>query len=138
MGFITSVTVMAEIGDFNNFKKPKELVAFLGLDPSVFESGKFKNTKNKISKRGSTFARRALYTVALASVRISTNGNPVNPVLLNNYKSKLSNKKKMVAIVAIMHKLTNYIFSVLRNQQEYELRLPTAHQQYFLANKAAA
>ncbi len=46
-GFLTAVTLMVEIGDFNNFIKPKQLVAYFGLDPSVNESGKFKSDKEK-------------------------------------------------------------------------------------------
>src|SRR5699024_2287006 len=52
VGFLTAVTIMVEIGDFNNFTKPKQLVAYFGLDPSVNESGKFKSDKEKMSKRG--------------------------------------------------------------------------------------
>ncbi len=47
IGFLTAVTIMVEIGDFNNFTKPKQLVAYFGLDPSVNESGKFKSDKEK-------------------------------------------------------------------------------------------
>ncbi|EKE05215.1 MAG: transposase IS116/IS110/IS902 family protein [uncultured bacterium] len=51
MGFLTSVTLLAEIGDIGKFLKPKHLVAYFGIDPSVNESGKYKGTNNKISKR---------------------------------------------------------------------------------------
>lgn len=33
-----------------------------------------------------------------------------------------------------MHKLINYIFAVLRNQKEYEQRLPKLHQKMHLEN----
>jgi len=42
---MTAVTLIAEIGDINAFKKPKQLVAFFGIDPSVNQSGKFNGTK---------------------------------------------------------------------------------------------
>ncbi len=37
-----------------------------------------------------------------------------------------------------MHKLLNYIFAVLRNQEPFNLRDPKIHKQMFLENKATA
>lgn len=51
VGELTAATILSEIGDIHRFPTVKQLVAFAGLDPSVFESGKFKATNNKISKR---------------------------------------------------------------------------------------
>ena len=116
IGKLTAITLISEIGDIKNFTKPKHLVTFFGLAPSVNESGKFKGTNNHISKGGTRIGRRALYAVALASIRSKRNGNPINPVLLDYYKNNMNGKSKKVGIVAIMHKLIKYIFSVLRNQ----------------------
>ena len=140
VGFISALTILTEIGDFEGFLKPKQLVAYFGIDPSVNESGKFKSDKDKISKRGTRFGRRALYAVALASIRTKRNGEANNKILLDYYKSNLNGKKKKVALVAIMHKLVNYIFAILRNQKEYELRLPKLHHKMYLenSNKPAA
>lgn len=138
VGFLTAVTLMVEIGDFNNFIKPKQLVAYFGLDPSVNESGKFKSDKEKMSKRGTRFGRRALYAVALASIRSKRNGQANNKVLLDYYQNNLKGKKKKVALVAIMHKLVNYMFAVLRDQKPYEQRIPKIHQQMYLRDKLVA
>ena len=40
-GFLSSVSLMEEIGDFSAFTKPKQLFAYFGLDPAVKQSGKF-------------------------------------------------------------------------------------------------
>jgi Transposase and inactivated derivatives len=127
VGFISAVTILSEIGNFDEFSKPKQLVAFFGVDPAVNESGKFKGDKVKMSKRGTRYGRRALYAVALACIRKKRNGMPNNPVLFQCYQKKSDSKKKKVAIGAIMHKILNYIFAVLRNQTPYELRSPEAH-----------
>ncbi|MFZ5945662.1 MAG: transposase [Bacillota bacterium] len=42
------------------------MVAFAGLDPSVYQSGKFTVSINKISKRGSTYLRKALYQATVS------------------------------------------------------------------------
>lgn len=138
IGELTAITLVAEIGDINGFIKPKHLIAFFGIDSSVNESGKFKGNQNKISKRGTRIGRRALYAVALASIRKTRNGVPINKVLLDYYETNLNGKKAKVALVAIMHKILNYIFAVLRNQEPFELRDPRIHKQMFLENKAIA
>ncbi|EJO5349594.1 IS110 family transposase, partial [Clostridium botulinum] len=74
IGELTSITIMSEIGDINGFLKPKHLIAYFGIDPSVNQSGKFNSDRNKMSKRGTRMGRRALYAVALASVRTTQNG----------------------------------------------------------------
>lgn len=133
--FLFAVTLLTEIGDASRFKKPKQLIAFLGIDPSVNESDKFKSDHNKMSKRGSKIARRVLYAVALVSIRLKRGGQPFNPVLLEYYNNKLKEKEKKVAIGAVMHKLVNYIFAVLREQKEYEQRSPKLHVQMYLNNQ---
>ena len=135
IGYITAITILAEIGGIDKFITSKQLVAFFGIDPAVNESGKFKGDRVKISKRGTRLGRRALYAVALASIRIKRNGEATNHVLLKYYQENLKGKKTKVALVAIMHKLINYLFAVLREQQEYQIRDPKLHQKMFLQNK---
>ena len=136
VGHLTAITLIAEIGDIDGFIKPKHLVAFFGIDSSVNESGKFKGNQNKMSKRGTRIGRRALYAVALASIRKNRSGVPINEVLLNYYQINLNGKKAKVALGAIMHKILNYIFAVLRNQTPFEVRDPRIHKQMYLENKS--
>ncbi|MDG5857234.1 transposase, partial [Clostridium beijerinckii] len=136
IGQLTAITIIAEIGDIDGFLKPKHLVAFFGIDSSVNQSGNFKGDDNKISKRGTRIGRRALYSVALASIRNNRNGVPINKVLLDYYQINLKGKKPKIALVAIMHKIINYIFAVLRNQTPFEQRDPKIHKQMFLENNS--
>lgn len=136
IGQLTAITIIAEIGNIDGFLKPKHLVAFFGIDSSVSESGKFKGDDNKISKRGTRIGRRALYAVALASIRNNRNGVPINKILLDYYQINMKGKKPKIALVAIMHKIINYIFAVLRNQTPFEQRDPKIHKQMFLENNS--
>lgn len=135
VGELTAITLMSEIGNINSFLKPKHLIAYFGIDPSVNQSGKFKSDKNKMSKRGTRIGRRALYAIALASVRTTKNGNPNNEVLFEYYKENLKGKKKKVALGAVMNKLIKYIFSILKNQKPYEIRNPKIHEKMYLQNQ---
>ena len=58
---IGATTILSEIGDINQFENPKKIVAYAGLDPFVFESGKFKASINRIPKRGSSKLKQMLY-----------------------------------------------------------------------------
>ena len=64
-----AATIVSEIGEIERYNHPKKLVAFAGLDPSVFESGTFKGTYNRITKRGSSRLRQALYNAAKCAIR---------------------------------------------------------------------
>ena len=126
-GFLTAVTVMCEIGDFSVFKSPKQLFAYFGLDPEVKQSGKFNGTKIKISKRGSPIARRAIHRIALISIGKSKKGVAHNHVLYDYYQNKRKSKPKMVALCAVMHKVCNIIFAILRDEKEFAIISPDDH-----------
>lgn len=128
VGFISAVTLIAEINDFSLFKSPKAFTAFFGIDPSVNQSGKFTGDRNRISKRGTRIGRRVLFTMALSSIRTTRSGDSINPILRDYYLKKCVSKKKKVALVAVMHKLLHYIFAVLRDLKPFEFRSPQEHQ----------
>ncbi|MCR6545017.1 IS110 family transposase [Dehalobacterium formicoaceticum] len=127
IGFLSAVTIMCEIGDYSVFKTPKQLFAYFGMDPEVKQSGKFNATEVHMSKRGSRIARRAIFAVALACIRKKRNGEAINPYLYDFYQKKASVKPKMVALGAVMHKVCNYIFAVLRDETEFTVRSPEEH-----------
>ena len=126
-GFLSAVTVMCEIGDFSVFKSPKQLFAYFGLDPAVKQSGKFIGTNVKMSKRGSPLARRVIHTMALVSIGLTRNGVANNSVLRDYYLSKCQTKPKMVALGAVMHKVCNIIFAILRDDKPFSVITPAQH-----------
>ena len=130
-GFLSAVTVMCEIGDFSAFKLPKQLFAFFGLDPDVKQSGNFTGTKHKMSKRGSAIARRAIHTIATVNIGKSKKGVPHNPVLSAYYHEKCKSKPKMTALGAVMHKVCNIIFAVLRDNKEFAIIPPEEHKRNY-------
>jgi transposase len=138
VGFISAVSLMGEVGDYSAFAKPNQLVAYFGVDPAVKQSGKFKGTQVKMSKRGSSIARRILFIIAVAAIRKTKTGEPVNPVIFEFYEKKLLSKAKKVALGAVMRKMTNIIFAVLRDQKEFRIITPEEHQSEYLNKTSAA
>lgn len=119
VGEVTAATILSEVGDVLNFPTVKQLVAFSGLDPSVFQSGRFKATKNKISKRGSSHLRKALYQATVAGIR-KRKGKPANPVIYEFYSKKLSEgKAPNVAIIAASNKLLRIIYGMLKSRTTF-------------------
>jgi len=81
--------------------------------------------------------RRVIFTTALANIRKKRNGENINPVLYEYYHEKCKSKPKKVALGAVMHKLVNIIFAVLRDRKPFELRNPEEHAKLLIAKKLA-
>ena len=131
-GFLSAVSLMGEIGDFSAFSSPKQLFAYFGLDPAVKQSGKFNGTKVSMSKRGSRIARRVIHTMALISISKNKDGSAKNPVLRDYYLLKCQSKPKMVALGAVMHKVCNIVFAILRDKKDFQIITPEEHQKNYL------
>ncbi|MCI1966190.1 MAG: IS110 family transposase [Oscillospiraceae bacterium] len=111
----SAAVILSEIGNISLFQKPKQLAAYFGLDPSERQSGTFHSSKNKLSKRGSPYVRAMLHMAAHNSVHSTKKHLPGrgNPVLAKKCRSK----PPKVAMCTVMHKLSNIIFAVLRDQK---------------------
>lgn len=64
IGYINGEMILGEIGDIHRFSSPNKLLAYAGLDPSVYQSGNFQAKKTRMSKRGSKVLRYALVNAA--------------------------------------------------------------------------
>ncbi|MBC7105184.1 MAG: IS110 family transposase, partial [Firmicutes bacterium] len=67
IGDTTAMHFIAEIENINRFSSPKKLIAYCGVDPTVYESGKFKGS-SRLSKRGNRHLRRVLWLMAVSVV----------------------------------------------------------------------
>ena len=106
--------ILGEIGDIHRFDAPNKLVAFAGLDVRVTQSGEFTGTRQKISKRGSPYLRRAIW---LAASRAAF----CDPILSEYYQSlRARGKHHLTAIGAVSRKLCNIIFAILNENRPYE------------------
>lgn len=113
IGKVTAPTILAEIGDINNFSSPSKLTAFAGLDPSENQSGNKKSSNEKTSKRGSPYLRHALYTAAM----VVANNDPI----MHDYyiKKRAEGKHHYVALTGVERKLLGIIFHVLKENRDY-------------------
>ena len=64
IGFVNGRMILGEVGDIHRFPTPNKLLAFAGLDPTVYQSGNFQAKRTRMSKRGSKVLRYALMNAA--------------------------------------------------------------------------
>ena len=122
-----AATIISEIGEIDRFNNPKKLVAFAGVDPSVFESGKFTATKNRITKRGSSRLRHALYMAVRSSIRDCRKKKTTDEIIPRNKRMREFYDKKRgegkpfkVAMIACVNKLLHWIYALLKNKTTFQ------------------
>ncbi len=134
VGFLSAVVLTAEMGSFDLFPSPKKLYAYFGMDPGVNDSGKFHGDRVHMSRRGSSLAWRILHMIAINNLKVDKRTKaPVNPVIYDYYTRKCASKKKIVAGGAVMHKICNIIFAMLRDNKPFEPITPEEHCEQYLA-----
>lgn len=109
MGRIQIAYILSAIGNISRFDSPRKILAFAGLDPKVRESGKFKASSTRMSKRGNKLLRYALIWSA-HNVRKKS-------VTMNTYylKKRSEGKGHYNALGHCSKKVVNYIFFILSN-----------------------
>ena len=109
VGDVLAVKLIAEIGDVRKFKSGKALIAYAGIDPPPYESGKFIGTERHISKRGSTTLRKIGYEV-MRCVK-SNVGNRDTAVYDFMLKKEDEGKAKKVAKIAALNKFLRIYYA---------------------------
>lgn len=122
VNLICAASFIAAVGDHRRFMTSSKMVAYLGLDPKVRQSGEAPARSGRISKRGSASARWALVEAAWTTV------NQPGP-LHAFYERTRARRGHGKAIVATARKLTVLFWCMLTRGEDY------AHQQPSLTKK---
>ena len=64
INFRMGAMLISEIGDISRFTSPDKLLAYAGLSPSTYQSGKLTASYSHMEKRGSRYLRYALFNAA--------------------------------------------------------------------------
>lgn len=122
-----AATILSEIGEIERFDHPKKLVAFAGVDPSVFESGRFTATQNRITKRGSSRLRHALFMAVKCAIRDSRKKKTTNEIIPRNKrlrefydKKRSEGKPYKVSVIACVNKLLHWIYALLKTNTTFQ------------------
>lgn len=113
IGYNMGAMIISEIGDFNRFSSPDKVLAYAGLSPSTYQSGKLDNYHSHMEKRGSRYLRYALFVVAQkVCIWDSTFAEYLS-------KKRAEGKHYYVAISHAVKKLVRVIFHLERTRQAY-------------------
>ena len=114
VGWLTAVTVLAELGDLRRFERARQLSAFAGLSLSNHVSGTSVRTRTHFSKTGSSRVRRILYLASLAAVK----GD--NDYASTYHRLQEEGKPQKVALGAVMRKILLTMRAMLVHGQCYQ------------------
>jgi hypothetical protein len=122
VNLVCAASFIAAVGNASRFLTARKLVAYLGLDPKVKQSGEAPARSGRISKRGSPSARWALVEAAWTAV---LQPGPLHAF----YERTKARRGHGKAIVATARKLSILHWCMLTRGEDY------AHQQPSLTNK---
>jgi len=111
IGPVISLGFVLTIGPIERFDKSREVVSYLGLNPSEHSSGE-RRRLGGISKQGSVFLRRLLIQGAQTAVRGDAE-------LARQYRRLAAKKHRAVAKVMVARKLAVRMFWMRKTQQTY-------------------
>ena len=122
VNLVCAASFIAAVGNPHRFLSSRKLVAYLGLDPRVKQSGEAPARSGRISKRGSPSARWALVEAAWSTV--------LQPGPLHGFYERTKKRRGHgKAIVATARKLAVLFWCMLTRSEDY------AHQQPSLTRK---
>jgi transposase len=109
--------LLAAIGDVSRFASPEKLVSYLGLNPSVRQSGCGPAHHGRITKQGRSHARAMLVEAAWAAARAP---GPLRAFFLRIQ----ARRGKAVAAVATARKLAVLVWHLLTKGEDYAWARP--------------
>lgn len=114
IGYISALTIIAEIGDIHRFHSAKKLMGYAGLVPSTYSSGD-KVRHGKITRLGSMWLRTILIECAHRQARSEKSGS------LKEFHDHIEEKKDAkTATVATARKLCAVIWRMLTDNRPFE------------------
>ena len=117
IGTIGATTLLAEIGDVNDFSSPDKLTKWAGITPRVYQSADKLHT-GSITKQGSKHLRWILVEIAHSCIRTK---NTALRIFFDRIFNRSGYKK---AIVALARKILKLVWHLLTNDELYQEKNP--------------
>ncbi|MGG4450468.1 IS110 family transposase [Brevibacillus porteri] len=127
---VTASQLVAEIGDINRFSKADKLARFAGIAPVRFSSGG--KGKDQASGQGNRVLNSIFHNLAVQQIQVAKGSNKKqrNPLMHEFYQRKLAEgKTKKQALICVMRRLVNIIYSMMKNKTEYRMVTPLTDRQ---------
>ena len=108
----TIFALISECGDLSRFKSNSHFIGYLGLYPTLEQSGN-KVSYGPIAKRGAKFAKKALYQASIAAIR---HNNELNKLFMDKVSQGRAKKE---AVVIVARKLAQIVLAIYKNNVAY-------------------
>ncbi len=106
--------ILGKLRGFRDFSSSKKVASYIGICPSVFESGTTVRGRGKITKIGNGYARKIMYLCSLSASKH-------NKACIELYERLVAKgKPKKVALIAVANKLLRQAFGVLKSGNPYD------------------
>ena len=114
---VTAATLVATIGDVRRFPTSRRLVGYLGLHPTIRQSGNGPARHGRLSKEGSAAARHVLVEAAWSAAKA--------PGPLRAFAQRTAARRgRHVATVAVARKLAVLAWHLLTRGEDYAFARP--------------
>jgi len=113
VGLKTAIMMSVITDNFTKFENHKQLTAFVGFSPRLYQSGTSVKGKGHICKMGKPQIRKLLYLCSWSAKRVNKN------CIEMHQRLKEKGKPERVIKIAIANKLIKQIFSIATNKQLY-------------------
>jgi transposase len=128
---VTASTLVAVIGDIRRFPSARHLVGYLGLHPSVRQSGNGPARHGRVSKEGPAAARHVLVEAAWSAAK--------SPGPLRAFAQRTASRRgRHVATVAVARKLAVLAWHLLTRGEDYSFQRPSLVRRKLRALELAA
>lgn len=113
IGAKSAASLMAELPDIRLLKNARQLAAYAGTTPRIFQTGTSGKTRTPMSKAGNRHMRKLLFFPAMTAIRY----NPVCKAFAARLAAQ--GKPPIVIVGAVMTKLLHIIYGVLKHGQPF-------------------
>jgi len=114
IGIKTATMLIAITGDFQKFDHYKQLIAYVGFSPRIYQSGTSINGKGHICKMGKSQIRKLLYMCSWTAKRY----NKACKIMYDRLKKR--GKPERVIKIAIANKLLKTCFAIAKSKGKYQ------------------
>ena len=114
VGAKTAAVMLAFFGRFEHFESSKQVVSYIGTNPSPHQSASSVSGRGSISKKGNSYIRKQLFMTTLSAIQ----HNPTCKEFYQRLRDK--GKEHKVARIAVVNKLVRQMYAVLKYQRVYD------------------
>lgn len=113
IGVVTACEFYSEIGNYNQYENPGQLIKKAGTNPIMKQSGGGQDYFGRISKQGNPHLRYVIYNIGRS---LSSHNNDLKP-FYNRLKEKGKHSRKV--FIAVGNKFIKIAFAMLRDKKHF-------------------